>query len=163
MDTGAGTSDDATEAVGTAQEELMVGPWAGPYTNNNAGANPVNFKQNDGKTVSICEGFEAGDGRYHPGKMWGGNCRYEYGGHVVYNPSYYVLQGSWTMHWQYNNNSAAVPSNAIGSNGTTGTNPTSLPVCATGGGTGKMWGGWCFVEYNGSVTSSQSFYWLVTP
>jgi hypothetical protein len=170
MNTGAGPSGDAGEAVGTAQDELVVGPWAGPYSNNNAGPYPVNFKQSDGKTVAVCEGYEPGDGRYHPGKMWGGTCRYEYGGHIVYNGSYYVLQSRWNVnqadypkHWQSNNQSSTVPSTAIGSNGSTGANATSLPICKTGGGTGKAWLGWCYVEYNGSVTSSQTFDWLLTP
>jgi hypothetical protein len=143
--------DDTTEELATSQSELIVGNWAGPFTNGDAGGNPVSWTQSNGSSVVLCEVFEAGDGRYHPGKLWSGTCRYEYGGVIKYGGSYYTLQwpSSGTLQ------GVATPNNAVASS------PSSLPVCGASGGTGKVWQGNCIYEYNGSKISTSSFSFIV--
>jgi hypothetical protein len=139
-----------SEDIGTMDANLMPGNWQGPFTNGDLGPSPIMRRQYDGPVVAACEAFNGG--MWHPGKMWMGQCRYEYADRVAYANSYFVLQApsGYTLipNPDYN------PPNAVGSSGLT------LPVCwgstiptsdTVAEGWGKVWLGKCRYEYGDTV------------
>jgi hypothetical protein len=140
--------DESAEAeeVGSVDSALVVGNWSATMSNGSFASPAVTFTQDDGNLVVACEGFEAGDNRWHPGKLWSGQCRYEYGGSVRRANSYRTLK-SPSSGWHYQPDvGGLVPSSALASN-----NPSPLPLCVTWHGFGKVWAGECRVEYQGNV------------
>jgi hypothetical protein len=148
--------ESSPEEVRATQEALYLGNWDGPFSNGYAGTNPFVFNG-----VVPCEFYEASDNRYHPGKLWAGSCRIEYGGEggVIYNGyNYYALQGSRIgalLHAVPN--PGYTPDNAI-----VGSYPGYLPVCAPAEhaqSTGKVFAGTCDYEWGdvGHTTSNFSF------
>ena len=148
--------DDTPITVETVESELRVGDWAGPFSNGDAGIDPVRWMQSDGTASVICEVFEAGDSRYHPGKMWNGTCRYEYSRKIKYSGSYYTLQRPASGILRTVSNTGYTPDDAIGSS------PSSLAVCGTSSGTGKVWQGSCLWEYADRLQTSTSFSFFVS-
>jgi len=159
---GCGAASDAQgleEDVGATHEASIVGFWTGTFSNGDAGLNPRLF--GDGNTgVVICEAIDGRDSRQHPGKLWNGTCRYEWGGGVVYAPQYSTLQVQGTF-WLAN--SGFTPANAIA-----GSLPGQLPVCRphvsgmnSGFSGGKVWLGSCLGEFGDHAVSTTNFDFLI--
>jgi hypothetical protein len=144
------SADKSLEETATTDQALITGVWAGPFSNGDAGPNPLVW----GGMVP-CENINA-DFRYHPGKLWDGTCRYEYGGGVVYEDSYYTLQFQSGM-ISIANPGFTPPSAFVGSS------PGQLPVCYPYNypqSTGKVWQGNCRFEW-GDVAHIEPGFWFL--
>lgn len=149
-------TDQEMEEFATVEQGIVVGDWRGPFVNGDVGSGAMTWVQwLDGRTVVICEGFEAGDGRWHPGKLWAGQCRYDYNGGLRYSSVYNTLKKPSSYRWVQNQ--GHTPAKALGS---TGTAANSLPLCASWGGTGKVWAGKCRFEWKGNRQETTDFKFL---
>ena len=145
---------ESAESVGTESQASIVGVWQFGLSNGDAGSNPVVW--ND---VVPCQQFSSSDGRFHPGKLWKGQCRSEFGGQVMYGNSYAALQFTLGHALVEQSNQGFTPSTAI-----TGSSPGLLPVCrpfTRSQSTGKVWQGTCLFEFADQAAGTSSFAFLV--
>lgn len=153
----AGDEANFDEEVASIEEELIVGKWQGPFSNGDAGPNPMTFKQKDSNTVVYCQVYRS-DGRWHPGKLWAGQCRYDYNGAIGYASTYHALQKQSGL--SYVPNPGYTPANAISSSN--GPSLGGLPVCSHWMyGTGKVWQGTCRISWDGKRFEMPYFDFLV--
>jgi hypothetical protein len=142
------------EVVERVEQPLADPDWMFNLWHGNAGPNPflaASVCPSGPCFLPVCAALEP-DGRWHSGKLWEGNCRYEYANRFAWKNNYAVLQhpASGSLVFQTNVTNGVPPGNAK-------TTPDgSLPglaVCRDvgGAGPGKVWGGSCRVEWRNQV------------
>jgi len=150
-DTGGTGADPEMETVTTSEEKVIVGIWAGPFSNGNVGQSPKVWNG----TV-VCEAFEGipFPPTYYAGKVYQGKCRYAKNGVAVAASTYFALQAETGMYDE--NNPGFTPNDAIATSAGTA-------VCRPAGfveTSGRVSGGKCLFEWGGNAFSSSSFWFL---
>ncbi len=138
------------------QEALIVGSWSGDLWNGDPGQAPWMDTSLVAKVP--CEVYSTGDHWWHPGKLWAGNCRIQWGSGVYISPTYRALQVPSGTNYYWQQYSGFTPTNAVISQA------GSLPVCKgflAEWTLGKLWQGECWGEYNGY--SRHSGTWPTVP
>jgi hypothetical protein len=152
----ANVDDKSSEDTAAVENAVTVdGTYTGPYANGLVSSNPMSWRDSFGNDIVFCEGSYMG---ISAGKLWNGQCRFEYGDTLHYTTSYWVLDRPSNFAWV--RNPGHVPNNAIMSS-----NPL-VPVCVgygpgTVAGPGKYWLGTCRFEYGDTLWESPNFDFLV--
>jgi hypothetical protein len=159
-----GCTASAMEPADTAaaDEALVTGNWA-VTASGRAGDSPF-WTPTPGHV--LCAAWDGNDGRIHPGKLWLGTCRYEFGGRIGYASSYDALQNAPAgtyYHWEWS--FGYTPETAVTAPESAN---TRLPVCAMLRNgewiTGKVWAGQCLGEWGDQpyVKLEPSFMYLIS-
>jgi hypothetical protein len=151
---GEGAGEGEVENVSESTEEVIIGSWAGPFTNGNVGQSPLLWWDR-----VVCEVFHGGPALpfyFYPGKLVNGSCRFVRGGQPMTGNTYWALQLQGFYELQ---NPGFTPNNAIAGSG-----PGQFPVCRPSGdnaSTGRVQGGSCHYERGGIGFATTDFVFMI--
>jgi hypothetical protein len=147
-----GSIDESTHA-------LVGGTWSDNVRNGSIGPNPFQPYP----SMVPCEGYSSSDDSWHPGKVWSGTCRFEWGDRLFYFSTYRALQNPPSGHYDFADSgypAGFTPENAVTSEDTS--HKQGLPVClGAGQAFGKVWNGTCRYEYGDKIHQDPVWEWVV--
>jgi hypothetical protein len=151
---GEGAGEGEVENVSESTEEVIIGSWAGPFTNGNVGQSPLLWWEK-----VVCEVFHGGPALpwyFYPGRLVNGSCHFVRNGQPLIGNTYWALQQQGFYELQ---NPGFTPNNAIAGSG-----PGKFAVCRPSwdpSTSGRVQGGYCHYEHSGIAFQTDDFVFMI--